>query len=230
MPIRKTAHISLFLLLVSLLACGKQTATSDSGNPSESPSPIVSSSPSSDTSTEQPTATATQRPEVSSTTIQVEGTTVDLSLNRVEDPQLPFTTYVPASDFVTDIITGSKTPSVAFYSNLGGQVNEAAQVRIVMMERSKKLADLQEAILGKEGLLAQQKWQIADRTEVVTYPWAVEQIRFRSTIANQSTVGQIFLGEHEGQPFYVVIRYPIEYAEGFEPRAMVILDELMFRK
>lgn len=230
MTTRKTAHFSLILLLCSLFACGQQTAPFDSVSSSESPSPLSSSSPSSDAATDAPAATETQRPEVSSTTIQVEGTSVDLSLKRFEDPQLPFVTYVPANDFVTDIVSGEKMPSVTFYSNLGGQVNEAAQVRIVLMERSKSAADLQDAILGKEGLLAQQKWQIADRTEVVIYPWATEQIRFRSTVANQSTVGQIFLGEHEGQPFYIVIRYPIEYAEGFEPRAMVILDELKFRE
>ena len=222
---RQTAHLILILLLGSLSACRFQVPLQ--GDSAVSPQPTTPSP-----TPEDPTAnpTQTQRPEVSSETIQVEGTPVQLSLTLLNEPELPFTTYVPTRDFVTDIVESDTDTSIVFYSNLGGTVNESAYVRIVLPKRSTTYADVRNRILGDRGLLTQNRWQITDRTNVVVYPWAQEQIMFRSAAVDETTVGKIFMGEHNGRGFYVLMHYPVEYTEGFDPRAMVILDELKFRE
>lgn len=219
--------VSLGLLVVlGLSACEEQLAERDRDTSLPSP---TTESPSAAVPANT-TSTGSQRPEFSSAQVEIEGMPTEVNLKLFNQPDLPFTTYLPSGEFVADMEQSDRAQVVTYYANFGGTVDESAYVRVVLPERSVSVADLQEQILGEAGLMASRNWQITDRTDVVVRPWTREQIEFRSSDADDNVAGQIFIGEREdGQAFYVVMHYPMEYAEGFVPRAMLIIDELKFQ-
>ncbi len=190
--------------------------------------PEGSSSENSDNDSEQPSS-GRQRPEFSSEQIEIEGQPTELALKLFTEPELPYSTYVPIDEFVTDVQETEQATVVTHYANFGGTLNENAYIRVVLPKRSTTVETIQEQILGEEGLLASRNWQITDRTDVVVWPWAREDIHYRSSDADDNSAGEILIGEHEGQGFYILSHYPIEYTEGFEPRAMVLINELQFK-
>lgn len=173
------------------------------------------------------------RPEVTTKTITVEGEPLELTLRLFSDEAAPFTTYVPTAEFVTDVEPESDRTVVTFYANFGGEVNQEVFLQVVTPKTNSGLlpldqaeASLAEQIMGESGLLVTNSWQLVDYTDVVIYEWAAEHIQFRSVLPNETITGHIYIGNYNNQEFYVLIHYPAEYAEGFDPRADIILEEL----
>lgn len=211
-----------------------ESPTSTTPDSADDPSTGLGSSPE-ETSSENvdddsdQSSSARQRPEFSSEQIEIEGQPTELTLKLFTEPELPYSTYLPIDEFVTDIQETDQATVVTHYANFGGTLNENAYIRVVLPKRSTTVETLQEQVLGEEGLMASQNWQITDRTDVVVWPWAREYIHYLSSDADQNSAGEILIGEHEGQGFYILSHYPIEYTEGFEPRAMVLINELQFK-
>lgn len=240
--------VGLMISLAGLTACDRWTQGNDSADtPSPTPSTSSTASTTDDSAGESPNASddvensdsegtqdaeqgnsSPQRPEFSSEQIEIEGEPVELALKLFAEPELPYSTYIPIDEFVTDIQETEQATVVTHYANFNDTLNENAYMRVVFPKRATTVEALQEQILGEEGLLASQNWQITDRTDVVVWPWAREYIHFLSTNPDENMAGQILIGEHEGQGFYILSHYPIEYTEGFEPRAMVLINELQF--
>lgn len=245
----RLVSLGLLVSLAGLAGCDawmQESDLVDSPSDSESPAPPRTPDPADNSSTglgsnpeeaasenadddsDQADA-ARQRPEFSSEQIEIEGQPTELTLKLFTEPELPYSTYVPIDEFVTDIQETEQATVVTHYANFGGTLNENAYMRVVLPKRSTTVEALQEQILGEEGLMASQNWQITDRTDVVVWPWAREYIHYLSRDADQNSAGEILIGEHEGQGFYILSHYPIEYTEGFEPRAMVLINELQFK-
>ncbi|MGP1384942.1 MAG: hypothetical protein ACTS2F_15360 [Thainema sp.] len=248
----RLVSLGLTISLVSLTACDgwiQDRNSGDSATDSALPTSPTESDSSTDTgedNSEEPSSSdagggsensdnnsgdnsAPQRPEFSSEQIEIEGQPTELTLKLFTEPELPYSTYVPIDEFVTDIQETDQVTVVTHYANFGGTLNENAYIRMVLPKRPTTVEALQEQILGEEGLLASQSWQITDRTDVVVWPWAREYIHYLSSDADENSAGEILIGEHEGQGFYILSHYPIEYTEGFEPRAMVLINELQFK-
>ncbi len=203
------------------------TDDSDAGNDALGEASADGSNSGSDGSGEADSTS--QRPEFSSEQLEIEGQPTELTLKLFAEPELPYSTYMPINEFVTDIQETDQATVVTHYANFGGTLNENAYIRVFLPDRPTTVEDLQEQILGEEGLMASRSWQITDRTNVVVWPWAREYIHFLSSNTDENSAGQILIGEHEGQGFYIVSHYPIEYMEGFEPRAMILINELQFK-
>jgi hypothetical protein len=81
--------------------------------------------------------------------------------------------------------------------------------------------------------MASNNWELVDRTDVISYPWAKEKLTYQQQTQNtagEMAIGAIYIGEDEGKAFYVLTHYPAEYSDGFEPRSAVILENLQFRE
>ncbi|NEQ26537.1 MAG: hypothetical protein F6K28_47415, partial [Microcoleus sp. SIO2G3] len=75
-------------------------------------------------------------------------------------------------------------------------------------------------------LVASNRWQVVNPSEEVPYSWAKERIVFREGMTSENIMGDVYIGESNGKAFYVITHYPAEYAEGFGPRADLILKNL----
>lgn len=185
----RLVSLGLVVSLAGLAGCDIWTQESDDpvDLPSNSESPVSPTAPDSaddpsaglgsdpeETSenpddSDQPNS-ARQRPEFSSEKIEIEGQPTELALKLFTEPELPYSTYVPINEFVTDIQETDQATVVTHYVNFGGTLNENAYMRIVLPKRPTTVEALQEQILGEEGLMASQNWQITDRTDVVVWP------------------------------------------------------------
>ena len=69
-------------------------------------------------------------------------------------------------------------------------------------------------------------WQFqAPGAQTPPCDWAEQGYRFEA----DAFLGHVCLGTHAGRPFYVLTRMPGEYADGFGPRAGMILRHLRWR-
>ncbi|PIG92961.1 hypothetical protein [Gloeocapsopsis sp. IPPAS B-1203] len=166
--------------------------------------------------------TDTQKTPTKTATIDIEGEQTTVSLQLYSHPF--FTTY-PTQDFLSESVASGEGTAVWFYANFGGTKNESAYVQFFFPGYAKTLDQLkQNWIEGENGLLASNGWQIIEVVGEVAYPWAKEKINFHQPEKN--IIGTVYLGEAEGNAFYVVTHYPVEYGDGFVPRANVILQNL----
>lgn len=165
----------------------------------------------------------TQKPSTKTATINIEGEKTTVSLQEYSHPL--FTTYFPNQDFIPESVSSGEGTTVRFYTNFGGTKNEAAYVQLFFPGYANTLNQLKQSwIEGENGLLASNGWRIVEVVQEATYPWAKEKIVFHQPEKN--ITGTVYLGEVAGNAFYVVTHYPVEYGDGFMPRANIILQNL----
>lgn len=163
-----------------------------------------------------PPPPAPDRPETKQVELDVEGMGEAMTLRLYRSPSgfaLPFSTYVPA-DVQPEAARSEDGDAMRFVSAFGGTRDERAQLRLVVLPA------------GSDG---ERAWQLARAAaerrggtplERPQYPWAHASYRLQG-----EADGFLSLGEHAGRWFYLVMEYPPDYAEGFTPRALVILRE-----
>jgi hypothetical protein len=155
---------------------------------------------------------------------------MEIPLKLFDEAPLPFLTYVPVKEFQSETQSSPQGTEVYFYFSPTGVKDTQAYVQILIPTGSADVNTDRDSILGEQGLLARQGWELVDRTNVVSYPWAKEKLVYRQRNGNTTTVGSIFIGEHNGRAFYVLTHYPAEYADGFEPRSTVVIENIQFRE
>lgn len=214
MQLKRTAYLMVGMFLLPVNACVAQSNR-----------PIISvSSPPSEVST--PVA---QRPETITTTLSVEGEPTEVELQLVDEASLPFTTYIPEGEFVEEVASSGDGSGVRFYFSPTGTPNENAYLQIFFPTNAPDTATLRTELLGDQGLLAANGWEVIDRTPTTAYPWAEEQIVYEKTTSEGAFTGTILIGKHQGKSFLAFTYYPVEYGDGFEPRASIILENIEFR-
>lgn len=190
----------------------------------------INSQPSSDVSA-TPTATGVptsynstnNRPATKTATISVEGEKVPVTLKLYDQYSDLFTTYFPDKEFIAEGLSSGEGTGVRFIANFGGSRNENAYVHIAFLNDVKTLDQLKNFVNGKNGLIASNKWRVVNRNQKVAYPWAKEKIVFSYS---KDIVGSLYLGQQNGKVFYVITQFPVEYGDGFPPRADLILQNL----
>lgn len=213
---RFSTPFALLPLLILLMAC---TPAGDRSASSPLPSPSPTSSP----------ASPSPRPQTRTTTISVEGEQRQIQLTLFEHPDIPATTYVPES-LITDVQTFNGGNTIGFsLKKPDGSRNLHVYVEIFLPTEPMSVEQLEKTVTGEEGLMASQKWQISDRTSEVPYVWAKERITFRSQASNPLIIGSVWIGEHNGQAFRIIERFPADYGDGFTPLADQILQNLEFK-
>lgn len=202
--------------------------SSPSGSPTASPTPSPSST------TNIPTQDSNQfQPESRVIPLNIEGQPVEVELKLFNPVEVPFTTYVPAKDFQSDVSGWDNGQGIRFYYSPTGKKDENAYVQMFMPDSPNSVEDIRQLILGNEGIMASNQWELVDRTDVISYPWAKEKLTYQQQtggVDGEMAIGAIYIGEDRGKAFYVLTHYPAEYSDGFEPRSAVILENLQFRE
>ncbi|MCU0523652.1 MAG: hypothetical protein MUF72_02385 [Elainella sp. Prado103] len=177
-----------------------------------------------------PSLTASsERPDTRVMPMAIEGQVVEMELKLFDQLPLPFTTYFPVRDFQSEVSNSEQGMVAQFTFSVKGQKNEAAYVQIFLPAQRTSIEEMQGLLLDERGLLATNHWQLIDRTEIVSYPWAREKLIYQQQSGQQTYVGSIYIGDYEGRSFYALTHYPVEYMDGFEPRSTVMLENLQFR-
>jgi hypothetical protein len=169
------------------------------------------------------------RPENRVIPISIEGHVIGMELKLFNQKSLPFTTYVPSKDFTSAVGSSGEGTGVRFYFSPKGVKDEKAYVHIFLPAQAISVEQVQDLIVGEQGLLASNGWELVDRTDIVSYPWAKEKLIYRQRINKKTFIGAIYVGEDNDKAFYALTYYPAEYSNQFEPRSTVMLENLQFR-
>lgn len=193
--------------------------------PKADPTPTATES-----ATPSPAASLDQsRPDTRVMPMTIEGLVMEVELRLFDQQSLPFTTYVPIKDFQTEVDNSEQGTVAQFFFSPKGKRDSSAYVQIFLPNHQTSLDNMRELLLGSEGLLAANDWQLVDRTDIVSYPWAREKLIYRQQMGKKTYVGSIYIGDYEGRAFYALTHYPAEYIDGFEPRSTIMLENLQFR-
>jgi hypothetical protein len=171
------------------------------------------------------------RPATKIVTVSLEGQATQMELRLFQQDSLSFTTYYPVTGFTPEVARSAQATKVQFYFSPTGSKDENAYVSVFIPDRAVSPQAMQDLILGERGLLVDNQWELVDRTDIVSYPWATEKLIYQQVSNADSAemaVGSIYIGQEAGQTFYVVTHYPIEYGDGFEPRSSIVLENLQF--
>ena len=169
----------------------------------------------------------TQQSRTKTDVISVEGEETEISLKLYDAASEVFTTYFPENDFVAEAGGSGEGTGARFYFSAGGAKNEAVYVTMFFPAQATSLQQIKKLVTQQSGLLQGNQWQVVNQTEEVPYSWAKEKITFyEQRTASEPIGGEVYIGESDGKAFYVITHYPAEYAEGFSPRADLILKNL----
>jgi hypothetical protein len=211
-------------MLAATTACASLHSR-ESNFPGLPPSPAASNS-STDASPSGPPDKV--QPDSKIITMSLEGEASEVELKLFQHQALPFTTYYPAQAFTPEVRTSKDGVEVWFYFSPTGVKDENAYLSFFLPNRSTNVETMQNMILGDRGLLVDNQWELLDRTDIVSYGWAEEKLLYQHRKGGEQAVGAIYVGEEDGQAFYTLTHYPVEYGDGFEPRSNIILENLQF--
>ncbi len=222
-------HSSLITLAALLLVLVPATGCDRGNDARENPGDTAAALPSSSSGSEaeatpagKTSPTGEERPETKSGTISLEGMPHDVRLQLIQEG-LPFSTYIPENDFVLEQAASDEGTGVRFIAKFGGVLNRDASLSFFFPTEESSQAQMEELIGGSQGLGASNGWKTEKLSDASSYcPWAVSAYRIEE---GEDIIGHACIGMHKGKAFYVIAAYPREYAEGFGPRASLILSE-----
>jgi hypothetical protein len=175
-------------------------------------------------------AVGTVQPDTKIITMNLEGQPTEVELKRFHQSPLSFTTYYPEGAFTPEMNSSDEGTGVRFYFSPTGKKNKAAYIHFFFPRGTNSLESVQDLLLGDQGLLVANHWELIDRTDIVSYPWAKEKLLYQHQENTERMVGAIYIGQAGGQTFYTLTHYPVEYGDGFEPRSNIVLENLQFEE
>ena len=214
---QRSAGVLLFVALVG--ACTVESNERDDGGAPPS-SRAASGAP---LSTDTTTAVAA-RPQMRVDTLVLEGMAEPVTLTLVRAPNdfpLPFSTYA-TSDFIVESVasTANGDPAVRFIAVFGGVRNDDAFLEVAAYP-----AGTTEAEASARAARAVGEGGEVVAPEEASMEWTVRQWRLAARDPRGGWIlGFAGLGRHGDRWFHIVARYPGEYADGFGPRADLILE------
>lgn len=209
------------VILTTMMACVSLQSGRGSSSPSASPVPTAS------VATETPDSTS-DRPDTKIITMNLEGRTTEVELKLYQHPSLPFVTYYPAKDFAPELEEFEEGTRIRFYFTPNGKKNEEMYLSCFIPQQSTSPDAILDLIMGENGLLVKNQWELVDRTNIVSYPWTVEKLIYQQPQESEMTIGSIYVGQAEGKAFYTLTHYPETESEKFEPKANILLENLQF--
>ena len=211
---RPQARAAVLAAALALPGCTPKGGDAVAGGPTPAPPGV-----------EQPAlpGPAADRPPFRRDTIQIEGTPTPVELRLVRSPadfSTPFTTYAP-TDFIIEVAGQGENRAVRFIAAFGGRRNDRAFMDVVMYPPGLSEADA----LARAQRTGFEASDGADFSPAEGPPWAIRAWRIQGRGREGMVLGGVHVGRHGARYFHVLTRYPAEYADGFGPRARVILDE-----
>ncbi len=154
------------------------------------------------------------RPPLREFSVLLEGMPETLSARLWQAPTsfpLQFSTYVPADMTVSVSEVGASLELIAAF---GGVRSERARVEISVLSESARPEEVVEDLA----------WTFGGLEAPARHAWAEREYVF---VGNY--LGWLALAEHEGRWFYILVRYPPEYADGMAPRVALVLEQWRWR-
>lgn len=222
---RTMFHFVIAGMLVTIASCVSWQA-----NQSDAPAPPPTPSQSTASPTQPETTSSPVQPDTKIVTMNLEGELTEVELKRFDQSTLPFTTYYPATAFIPEMSSSGEGTGVRFYFSPTGKKDETAYISFFFPSGSNSIESIQDLLLGDQGVLITNGWELIDRTDIVSYPWAKEKLLYQHQDNTELIVGAIYIGQEAGQTFYTLTHYPAEYGEGFEPRSNIVLENLQFEE
>lgn len=215
--------VGVIVLATGIACVSFQSGISKSPTPSATtPSPSATSSPIDEAASER------DRPDTKIITMNLEGRSTEVELRLYEKESLPFFTYYPTKNFTPEFKPLEEGDRLRFYFTAKGKKDEEAYVSFFQPDETTSPEAMLETIMGADGLLVRNKWELVDRTDIVSYPWAVEKLIYQQQKEDDLIVGAIYIGAKDGQAFYVLTHYSEEYSDRFDPTANIMLENLQF--
>lgn len=169
------------------------------------------------------------RPERRTDTMRLEGMAEPVRLVLARAPTdfpIRFSAYVP-DDMTTRFSTEGDGAVMDVVAEFGGVRNDLAFVHLYVFPEGTSEQAAESAALAYEaghGLPVSQGLEPLSGDEATArMPWARTAYRFRYQARGQWFAGTLGIGRHAGRHFLLVRHYPAEYAEGFAPRADLVL-------
>lgn len=231
---RRRHSTTALLVLTLLAACTVESHEGDDAGAPPRSRPSSAAQPGADTAGAamaaqsgaiRDTAGATAaRPQMRVDTLLLEGTAEPVELTLVRAPDgfpLPFSTYA-TSDFIVESTAskGDDDPAVRFIAAFGGVRNDDAFLEVAAypagLTEAQATARAERAVGAGGNVVAPEEGSM---------DWAVRQWRLSTRDPSGGVIlGFAALGRHDGRWFHILARYPGEYADGFGPRADLILE------
>jgi hypothetical protein len=166
-------------------------------------------------------------PQTKLTLVMLNGQPTEIELELFDHDEFPLTLYTPRGQFLPQLeVEGDLRRAWFQYLDADGDPKATTYLQLVVPVEPLTVADLRDRILGETGLIAQQGWQMTDRTSVLTYSWAEERIDFQHQVDDTLYRGSLFLGDRDGQTFYALTYVPQAEMADLSPRFAVILDSI----
>ncbi|MBU8905802.1 hypothetical protein [Desertibacillus haloalkaliphilus] len=201
----KTFRLSLILLLLTSVAAIACAPTEDTLPEDEYPQAPEENEHSNEEDTD--TSKTGSWPETQETTIMLEGMEESFTLHLFEDAD-SFITYVP-EDLIPEVSDNDTT--YTFYANFGNNKNEEVYLEI------KLPYDItQGETLEHDGI---QLTKVDDNQHI--HSWSLAE--YQNTDDNDYSI-YASLGNHNGGKFIMITHYPVEFSDGFGPRAATIIE------
>ena len=220
------SSLSVAFLLSTMAACASASENAVTKGATGSTTQTTATQTSHSTQVAQ-TPPNSQQSRTKTDVISVEGEETEISLKLYDAASEVFTTYFPENDFVAESGSSGEGTGARFYFSAGGAKNEAVYIAMFFPAQATSLEQIKKLVMQQGGLLQSNQWQVVNQTQEVPYSWAKEKITFyEQRTASEPIGGEVYIGESDGKAFYVITHYPAEYAEGFGPRADLILKNL----
>jgi|GEM_PF-1094953 len=172
------------------------------------------------------TASGRSRPATRTDTLVLEGMPQPVQV-RLLEKNLPFSTYVPDEEMKVERTELEEGTSVRFIANFGGRLNPDAYLSIFIPDTPLTVEQMEDYVASEHGVIRSNGWRLVRTTTTPQdCPWAESSYLLQGSRERRQIRGSACIGLHAGTPFYVMMAYPLEYAEGFVPRAEKILGEL----
>lgn len=161
------------------------------------------------------------RPAELRTTIPMEGFEEPFTLRLYKAPEeypLGFSTYLP----LDMLVEAGDDGSIAFVANFAGKRNADAALRLLPDGAASGAAA---ARLARD--YARARGLTARRAGAPhRFAWSLAEFDFMEGRPDgEPILGTVAVAGHDGRYFRIVVSYPEDYAEGFTPRALRILEE-----
>ncbi|MEM1426896.1 MAG: hypothetical protein AAGF75_10140, partial [Cyanobacteria bacterium P01_H01_bin.130] len=131
---------------------------------------------------------------------------------------------------------GLRWTEVSLMSSYDGVINEDVYLTVVWPRDATTADQALEMVIGDRGWTQQRGISLIDSTAVeaspnqTLYPWERRRWRFEKNVGQADfIVGEVILGELDGQGFWAVTHFPVEFSEGYGARMDIALETLRSR-
>jgi hypothetical protein len=168
------------------------------------------------------------RPETKSDNLSIEGMNEVRRFNLVKSDSLGFSTYI-TDDLVAEPLSTDKGDALYIYTNYVGKLNKNVFVRFYSPGNLTETT-VEEMSKSAEQDLKSEGYKVEKVLDTNMYFYADSEVELKGEMKDETGTKycKMSIFRHEGRIYSIMVQYPMEFAEGFEPRVKKMLDEIIW--